>query len=355
LGNIEFIGQIITKAAEGGTTPGQPGRPSPADLVKIRPFMLTDPDPAGLYVRRLIVANDAPDRDFEQFPPAILARIAQTLPGKSLLINHNKEQLATGLFFDAQLRKAQGDEEGQNVVEAAFYLAANAENQNLRQQIDAGVVRYASVSSTWDSRECSACGSDYTDCRHIKGETGANGQPVVARYAGDPAKYEAKEGSLVYLGAQRGARLYKSAKDQPNMDELQKLVLAVNDLKKAFDDRLTALEAKTPPPPPATDPDPKAKTAPETLNKALEEDGKQYREALRKDIARLAEITKSADEANLLLSAMPEAPATALLPIRDNYQKKADALFPPQPSGHLEPYRPEGSAPQNPAQRVSLF
>ena len=49
-----------------------------------------------LYVRRMVLANDALDRTYERFPPAVLARFAQTLPGKPVLIAHDKSELPIG-------------------------------------------------------------------------------------------------------------------------------------------------------------------------------------------------------------------------------------------------------------------
>lgn len=343
----EIVGRIIEKAApEPGAAPGVPGVPDAADLAKIRPYMLTDPDPSKLYVRRLILANDAPDREHERFPKRILERFAATIPGKSLLVSHEKKSLPLGLFFDGVCRKAQGDEEGAWVVEAAFYLVANPANLDLRQQIDAGVIRYCSVGAGYDTRICDVCGSDYYDCAHSRGQVLADGRQVTLSYGGDLNAYDVREGSLVYLGAQRGARIHKEFEGD-SMD-LEKIGAQLEAMNKAFAARFEALEKKD---------EPKTKDGDRATEKAtgLAGDGEAYRKDLAADIKRLAKIMEQEDQADLLLTAMPDAPATALKTIRDGYQQKVDEKYPPAPLAHLNKIKddeePKG---QNPAARFRL-
>jgi hypothetical protein len=294
-------------------------------MAAIRAFALSDIDPADLYIRRMVVANDAVDRNWEQFTAPVLDHLAMTLPGKALLVAHDKRPLPAGLVYRAQTRPAQPGEAGQTSLEAWFYLVKSPENEYLRRQMDAGVVRYVSIGCTYDQRLCNICDSNYWDCAHWRGQTLPDGRVVTLRYGGDPRRYEAHEVSLVYLGAQREAQLAKAAGSGDPM-ELDKLVSVVSALQQSVAGLAERVEkALAPAPPPAVDEKPPA------ASDGLSQDGEAYRTDLKAEIAKLAELAKCAPEARLLLAAMPAAPAAALKEIRDSYPLKVDQLFPPSP------------------------
>jgi hypothetical protein len=299
--------------------------PGEQDLAAIRAFALAHIAPEDLYIRRMVVANDAVDRNWEQFTPAVLEHLAATLPGKALLVAHDKRPLPVGLVYRAAARPAQPGEAGQTSLEAWFYLVKTSANEDLRRQIDAGVVRYVSIGCTYDQRLCNICDSDYWDCAHWRGQTLPDGRVVTLRYGGDPRRYEAHEVSLVYLGAQREAQLAKAAGSGDPM-ELDKLVSVVSALQQSVAGLVERVEkALTPAPSPAVD------EKPSEASDVLSKDGEAYRVDLRAEIGKLAELAKCGPEARLLLAAMPTAPASALKEIRDSYQQKVDQLFPPSP------------------------
>src|SRR5438094_518134 len=191
--------------------------PDAADLALINErYALAPLGAEALYVRRMVLANDALDRTYERFPPAVLERFAQTLPGKPVLVAHDKSELPIGVIYRAAVRPAREGEAGQYSLEAALYMRRTAANAEVREQIDAGVIRAVSIGFRYDTRLCSVCGADYFDCPHdpgerIDGETGrqADGAIVYYTYAGDLARYEACECSLVYLGCQQQAAIVK--------------------------------------------------------------------------------------------------------------------------------------------------
>ena len=181
-----------------------------ADLAQIHRYTLRSFTPDEIYVRKIQLANDLPDRDYEQFPDYYLDRFAETLPGKSFLEGHNWSSRPIGLWFDASVEK-RGDA---TWVVGKTYMPKTPGNQELRDHIDAGVYRWCSIgfSRPYDMK-CSICNGnlyDYDECRHYPGQDYGEKGTCIGTYAGPASKVEALEGSLVYLGAQYGAGVEKS-------------------------------------------------------------------------------------------------------------------------------------------------
>jgi hypothetical protein len=103
--------------------------PDAADLALINERYALAPLAAEeLYVRRMVLANDALDRTYERFPPAVLERFAQTLPGKPVLIAHDKSELPIGVIYRAAVRPARAGEVGQHSLEAALSMRRTPAN-----------------------------------------------------------------------------------------------------------------------------------------------------------------------------------------------------------------------------------
>jgi hypothetical protein len=320
--------------------------PGPEELAHIHRFTL-EPLPADqLYVRRMALANTRLDRSFERFSPGYLQRFAQTLPGKSLLIAHDTHQLASGLVYQAEVvPTADGEQE----LVACFYLPVTASTQEVRRCIDAGVVRYVSIGFTYDQRLCSVCHQEYWDCRHLPGEMilppdgPPGGQLVTYTYAGDLARVEAREASLVYLGAQRGAAIIKEISPMEN----EKALARVRELEgqiKALEERIVtherekaqlvtaneALRQKVESLPPQAPLPPAGEGCPKGGVRALADEGLAYRDSLREEAKRLAGLLKLETEANLLLTALQGATAAELKELVESYRARVEERFPPR-------------------------
>ncbi|HEX2609504.1 MAG TPA: hypothetical protein VHK68_00745 [Gemmatimonadales bacterium] len=284
---------------------GPAATPTPEQLAVINTLSPTPLEAEQLYVRTMAVANDAYDRTDNRFTPQLLHRLAGTLVGKSLLIAHDTQTLPQGLVFAARTRQALPSEPGTTVLEADFYLPKTQDNAVLRQLIDTGVVRYVSITCTYDRYSCDICHQTYGDCPHYRGETLGDGRKVQTSFAGDPLAYEAHEVSLCYLGRQHGAQITHSA--GPSEEEL------VNEVQEQLA-KLTAqvqrlAEAKS-------------------FDTPLEADGKAYRQALLSEIQASHALLGESSQAEQLLPQLAEAPATVLLPIRDHLALRVSAHVP---------------------------
>jgi hypothetical protein len=317
------VAAALVAAAEGSGS-----APSAAELARIRQFALEELAPEELYVRHVRLATDAVDRTWERLPRDYLERFAATLPGKPLLLGHDHQETPTGLWFQAAVREAAAGEPGEWVLEAGFYLRKSPANEEIRRQIDAGVIRYASIGFRYDLLVCDLCGGATArpgmagPCDHWPGRL-YDGQVATYSYGGDPERVEAHEGSLVYLGAQYGAELVKDAGA---------------DVTGGQGDGATGRPAKTglslPSSDPPVAPSPCRPVAP-SLGDAAEliADGQAYRASLKAELVRLAGIVRAEAEAALLVAALDGQPAAKWLPVIASFQARLDALLPPAPLG----------------------
>ena len=188
------------------------GQPSPSDLETINKlFALEALAPEDIFVVKMHLANDQIDRSFERFPVPVLERFADTIIGKHLLTGHDKTNVPAGTFFDADVVR---QSDGSHHLVTRAYLDAN---DALVGKIRKGIAKDVSIGAAVDQLTCDLCGKSYhaqpgdkEPCRHQLSQQ-YDGDTCTATYGGDLTKYEAHEGSLVYLGCQRGAQVVSQA------------------------------------------------------------------------------------------------------------------------------------------------
>lgn len=219
-GKNKTLGSVRFKAA-GAATDDQ--------LQRINSYSLTPLTADQVYVRTALVAHNGIDRDNEVFDDALLADFVRTLPGKGLFIKHpggwnGDGGPGQGRWFEARLVEMSLDEARlvlrhpslqfppgvttAKVIEATFYTVRHPSREPLLLDIDAGIAGDVSIGFAGKGPE------PILD---------AGGNVIAHRWKGPG---EARETSIVWLGAQPGARIHKSAqgapKDEGNaMDEKQ--------------------------------------------------------------------------------------------------------------------------------------
>lgn len=218
-------------------TPGE--APTPDDLEIIgRPDMANHPvGPDEVHVRMMRLAHNQYDRTFERFPKAYLDRFAATAPGKAVLHGHDRGGEILGRFFRAETRARteaafpmlmldadpaapnrrvmpRFENRAQRVtwMEPAFYFPNDVQADGLRNRIDLGVYKDASIGFRYDDLLCDICQQSYlrSDCPHIISCRTDSGAVVTGTYGGDPNLAEMIEGSIVFMGAQQHARLVRA-------------------------------------------------------------------------------------------------------------------------------------------------
>lgn len=185
-------------------------------MAKIRQFTLRDFAPDELQVREYVLAHNCIDRDNECFDEALLDAFATSLPGKGVHIVHPSSWQsdggpAEGKVFDARTqtmslddaRKMLGepnlqlppDRQQVKLLFANAYFVKTPDNESLLIKQDAGIAGDCSIGFCTDNPPVSIKDTD--------------GRELTARRWLAPG--EALEMSLVWLGAQQGARAVKSA------------------------------------------------------------------------------------------------------------------------------------------------
>lgn len=240
IGKQKTLGNVRFKAA------GANGAPTDEQLERINTYSLVPLTAQQVYVRTAYIAHNGIDRDREVFDDALLADFARTLPGKGMFIRHplgrdGDSGPGQGRWFDARLVEMSFDEARMvlrnpglqfppgvtvaKLLEASFYTVRHQAREALLLDIDAGIAGDVSIGFDPKGRE------PVLD---------ADGKVIAHRWKGPG---EALETSIVWLGAQPGARIHKSAQgaskgegnamDEKQLKDLQEKVTTLSaDLEK---------------------------------------------------------------------------------------------------------------------------
>lgn len=227
------------------------GAPSDEQLTAIGAYTLAPLTAEQVYVRTAYLAHNGIDRDREAFNDKLLSDFARTLPGKGLFLKHpggwdGDSGPGVGRWFDARVVTMTLDEaraalrepslqwppevKKAALLEASFYIPRTGKNADLIADIDAGVAGDVSIGFRATSR---------APIENEKGE-------YLASLLMAPG--EALEGSLVWLGAQPGARVAKSAKttedNHVDLEQLREQVKTLEGEKASALDKVRAMEQK---------------------------------------------------------------------------------------------------------------
>jgi len=195
---------------------------SEEELALINRFALDPLTADEVFVQEMDLATSWYDIDYQRFSPSVLGDFQRTLPGKSLLLGHQYDSVAEGLWYTANIvevpqppRQSAPSPAPHQMLRASWYTVKTSENEHLRQLLRAGVIRYCSITvAARDGGDltCDICGKSLFgwDCPHILG-TDYEGRIATATWQ---SPCEAWEGSLVYLGAQFGSESRKVAARQ---------------------------------------------------------------------------------------------------------------------------------------------
>jgi hypothetical protein len=265
---------------------------TPEQLDKINRFSRRELKPEELYVFSVILCDNEPDRDCEQFPAESLERLAELFIGKTGVFDHEPraENQSARIFETRVVREERQNAlgEGYCCLRARAYMIRCEKNADLILEIDAGIKKEVSVGCAVGRVECSVCGADARTggCGHRKGEL----------YGGKPCHHlllnptDAYEWSFVAVPAQRAAGVTKARHDDDKGEKPME-----NDLE-----RLKALAAL----------------------------GEKYVESLRRDVIKLASLSQPDIDAHVLQAVVKKLDPDELQELRRGFGKAAARVYP---------------------------
>jgi hypothetical protein len=326
---------IITKEFQ--PTHSEIGKPTSADMEAIRSFA---PDKSvgeeDVFVVSMHLANDQYDRSHERFPVPVLQRFAETIVGKPVMVGHDKSREPAGRFFSGDVVP---QPDGSHHLITRSYLDIN---DPLVPKIRKGIARDVSIGATADMRMCDVCGGDWDNrgqktagrCTHSIGHTYEEKLCRIT-WGGDLAKYEAQEGSFVYLGCQYGAGViaqhapsgitktaapggaqildYGAADPAPQGDDME--------LKEALE-KIATLEGEI-----------AALTTWKTETEPLIETGDIARKAALAEIQRKYTALEAEKTGQAIVKSLAKSSFTEIGDADKDAQEMYDKKFPPQPLG----------------------
>lgn len=137
------------------------------ELALINAQTLAPKTSESLFAFRLCACDNQIDRDLERFTERTLDQFAEMFVGKPVLRDHNwsaNSQTARVYAAGVEMR------DGVKRLILRAYMPRTSRSANTIADIEAGILREASVGVAVHNTLCSICGADYRGCSHMRGE-----------------------------------------------------------------------------------------------------------------------------------------------------------------------------------------
>jgi len=169
-----------------------------------------------VYVRSMYIVSDQINSYGGRFPADEFPRLVELLVDSPVLIGHRKDSLPIGRTFHA----VPVNRGGQLWIKSSFYwLRTGDEAERLRENIDGGIYKECSIGFAFLVPECSICGEDIRQCRHLPLETYIiNGQEHRCHFYYRQIQ-KVLETSLVYRGATPDTSISKDLTIKKSVDD----------------------------------------------------------------------------------------------------------------------------------------
>lgn len=292
---------------------------SEKDLEKINSLARKTQTQESVYVFNVVLCDNEIDRDFERFSVDTLNLLAPMFVGKTGILDHNMQannQVAR--IFETRietdlLRKTQAGENYTKLV-ARAYMARTQKNQDLIEEIDAGIKKEVSVGCAVSFIKCSICGQDtrQNNCSHRIGKKYRN--EICHGILENPT--DAYEWSFVAVPAQVGAGVTKSfevskVKGEQKMKSVIEKVKSMDNDFTITKDELDVLKGEIV----------------ELKNQA--KDGQFYKDTLRCDVLKMCATTMPNVNMQTVESILLRASASELAQLKSAFSEKMAQFVPP--------------------------
>jgi hypothetical protein len=192
---VNLSGSLIAKLAERDENYGD----NLIDEInsRIRPPRPVKSD--DVYIRAMYIVSDQVNSQGGCFAEEELDHLATLMTDSPVMIGHQRDSLPVARNFMAH--KIEID--GRPWVKSYFYWMKEGEGaEDLKNNIDGGIYKECSISFLFNLPECSICGRDIRECRHIPFQEYEvdSGQQEIAHFKYRQIK-KVLETSLVFRGA----------------------------------------------------------------------------------------------------------------------------------------------------------
>ena len=203
------MNDTFQKVYEGGSLKSD--EPNDQTMDEINCFTVRTLNAEDVYLFKLAICDNDIDRDIERFTESTLHQFSKMFIGKSVIFDHDpKASNQTARVYRSEVEETEKSNQlGTPIIRviAYCYMPKTAGNEELRQNIDAGITKEVSVGVSVAKAVCSICGKNRTleYCTHRKGEK-YDGRLCYVELAGAKDAYEI---SFVAIPAQRAAGVVK--------------------------------------------------------------------------------------------------------------------------------------------------
>ena len=263
---------MILKSADISTTD--------EDMALINQYTRRELSKDEVYIFSLVLCDNDIDRDFERFTVESLFALEKLFVGKTGIFDHSMSaKNQTARIFHCEVEAVEGKKTATGDdyfrLKAKAYIPKSQSNENIILSLDSGIIKEVSVGCAVKSTVCSVCGNDVNSvsCTHRKGVE-YNGKLC---YGEMIEPLDAYEFSFVAVPAQKNAGVVKSythKKENVTMKDI------LSQIKKCKEFSLKAKDC-------------------ENLCAYIEqleeeaEDGKAYKESLKKTLLKMMSVHES--------------------------------------------------------------
>lgn len=129
---------------------------------RVKPPRPVGPD--DVYIRAMYIVSDQVNSQGGRFAEEELDRLAELLVDSPVMVGHKRDSLPVARNFKAE--KVVID--GRTWIRSYFYWIKESDGaEDLKNNIDGGIYKECSISFLFRFPECSICGQDIRECRHI--------------------------------------------------------------------------------------------------------------------------------------------------------------------------------------------
>jgi hypothetical protein len=129
---------------------------------RVKPPRPVTPD--DVYIRAMYIVSDQVNSQGGRFAEEELDRLAELLVDSPVMVGHKRDSLPVARNFKAE--KVVID--GRTWIRSYFYWMKESDGaEDLKNNIDGGIYKECSISFLFRFPECSICGKDIRECRHI--------------------------------------------------------------------------------------------------------------------------------------------------------------------------------------------